>query len=37
MTDGLHAVALTCTPPSDPASAVVFVLGELRTALKLLQ
>jgi hypothetical protein len=37
MTAGPHALALTCTPPSDPAGPVVFVPGELRTALKLLQ
>jgi hypothetical protein len=37
MTAGPHAVALTHTPPADPASALVFVLGDIRTALKLIQ
>ena len=33
----LHAVALTYTPPSDLADALVFVLGEIRRAPELLQ
>ena len=37
MTAGLHASALTDTPPSNPAGAVVFALGDIRTALKLIQ
>jgi hypothetical protein len=37
MTAVSHAVALTCTPPSDPAGTVVFVPGDIRTALKLIQ
>ena len=37
MTAGPHTVALSYTPPSDPAGAVVFDPGEIRTALKLIQ
>jgi hypothetical protein len=32
MTAGSHAVALTCTPPSDPAGAVVFARSRWATS-----